>query len=96
MSGFVSIFLVIWAVVFFSSVASALKNARSRKKTVRSSDGHAVPKGEDLTCETNDGHHHTTGSESEFGKRYIVHNEPETGYVVLNGVKRKLTDCKNL
>ena len=29
----------------------------------------------------------------EFGPRYIVHDEPEEGYVILNGVKRKLTDC---
>ena len=28
--------------------------------------------------------------------RYIVHTDAETGYVVLNGVKRKISDCKYL
>ena len=90
-----SVFSVVWVFVFVVILISTVRTAK-RSRTVRSSDGHVIPKGEDLTCETNEGHHHTTGSESEFGKRYIVHNEPETGYVVLNGVKRKLTDCKNL
>lgn len=60
------------------------------EKTV-SDDGHPVPKSQDLTCETKHGHRH-----APTGPRYIVHEEPELGYVVLNGVKRRLTDCRNL
>ena len=65
------------------------RNFMPEKKTV-SSDGHAIPKDRDITCETQYGHDH-----SESGRRYIVHEEPETGYVVLNGVKRKISDLKN-
>lgn len=60
------------------------------------SDGHIVPRSEDLTCDTGSGHchaHQEAQMEQEFGKRYIVHSEPETGYVILNGVKRALKDC---
>lgn len=30
------------------------------------------------------------------GKHLIAHPEPEAGYVVLNGVKHRIEDCKNL
>lgn len=32
----------------------------------------------------------------DFLPRYSVAEQPETGYVILNGVKRKLRDCRNL
>ena len=35
-------------------------------------------------------------SEPDFGPRYVVTEQPEKGYVILNGVKRKLRDCRNL
>jgi len=53
----------------------------------------------DVTCETTKGHTHqkpTVAEERNYGKRYVVKNEKETGYVILNGVKRKLTDCGDL
>ena len=61
----------------------------------------AARKGEpkDVTCETTEGHAHrkpTANEEQNYGKRYVVRNEKETGYVILNGVKRKLTDCGGL
>ena len=31
-----------------------------------------------------------------IGRTLITHPEPEPGYVVLNGIKRKIEDCKNL
>ena len=87
--------IIVWIFLFFVIFTNMLKNLKGKPK-VRSSDGHRVPRNEDLTCETNDGHNHVRYSEEEYGKRYIVHNEPETGYVVLNGVKRRLEDCKYL
>ncbi|MEE1354878.1 hypothetical protein [Absicoccus porci] len=45
----------------------------------------------DVTCETQYNHDHDKQSE-----RYIVHDEPEQGYVILNGVKRRIEDCKDL
>ena len=86
--GVLGIFLL---AVTASHVNQAQKNVS--KPTV-SSDGHAIPKREDITCAGTYGHaHNNTALEQEYGKRYIVHNEPETGYVILNGVKRKLKDC---
>ena len=32
----------------------------------------------------------------DFLPRYSVAEQPETGYVILNGIKRKLRDCRNL
>jgi hypothetical protein len=51
-----------------------------------SSDGHTVPRGQDLTCERKYGHKH--GLEYSMGNdRYVVHEEPTQGYIVLNGKK---------
>lgn len=49
--------------------------------------------GTDVTCETQYDHTHEQMNTSEYGKRYVVRPQVENGYVVLNGVKRKLTDC---
>lgn len=71
-----------------------LSKKNLQKPFVKSSDGHIVPKEDDLTCDTVYGHQHSQAN--EFGRRYIVHEEPEEGYVVLNGVKRQIKDCKDL
>lgn len=85
-------------VLCFFLIAAAASSANKAKNGVRkptvSSDGHKVPKRNDVTCAGEYGHvHDNSALENEFGKRYIVHDEPETGYVVLNGVKRRLKDC---
>ena len=85
-------FSVLGTLLSFTAKAGRKKNRR-RRRTI-SDDGHYVPASEDLTCETAAGHRHE--SSSEYGQRYIVHNEPEDGYVVLNGVMRKIEECKNL
>jgi hypothetical protein len=54
-------------------------------------DGHRIPKSKDVTCEAY-GHRHPGSDEP----RYIVHDDPELGYVLLNGRKIKLEDCKYL
>ena len=86
---------IIWIVIV---VAFANVFARKGRRTI-SSDGHAVPKNQDLTCETKAGHVHpeiSAKDKADYGARYIVHNDPEMGYVVLNGVKRKISECKDL
>lgn len=89
-------FFVITVAVFVSLFTAVVKETKKRQG-VMSSDGHRVSAGEDLTCDTQHGHSHAgTGDSSEFGPRYIVHNDPEEGYVILNGVMRKLTDCRDL
>lgn len=91
--------IVIWLIcaifiVISISGSKAAASGNKVKKVTISSDGHRVARSQDLTCTTRYGHKHQ--ETSEFGKRYIVHEEPEIGYVILNGKKRKLTDCKNL
>jgi|GEM_PF-6042292 len=66
-------------------VATAKKVVK--KKTI-SDDGHEVAQEQDLTCENTYGHSHPETSE----RRYIVHEDPEEGYVILNGEKRKISE----
>lgn len=82
--------LVIYFAAFGTALAHSIKKAQHK---TMSSDGHVVPKSQDLTCEAKYDHHHVP---DENGKRYIVHEEPEDGWVVLNGVKRRIKDCKDL
>jgi len=91
MEAVIFVFVACWFLIVANII---VKTAHLRKPTI-SSDGHTVSPNEDLTCERVDGHVHSESStlEQEYGKRYIVHNEPENGYVILNGVKRKLKDC---
>lgn len=84
-------------IVFLVTLLAVSSVIGKNRKRTRSSDGHFVPADQDLTCGTKDGHTHSQeGNVAEYGSRYIVHNDPETGYVILNGIKRKLTDCRNL
>lgn len=85
---------IVFAFVIFNILSSSRKNARKKAKTI-SSDGHVVQANQDLTCETTQGHNHPR-MEEEFGRRYIVHEDPEEGYVILNGIKRRLEDCAKL
>lgn len=86
------IILVTWIII--AAVIAAVSSARRGTLRVppQSSDGHFVPRQQDLTCETQYGHQHG----NEPNKRYIVHEDPPEGYVILNGVKRKISDCKYL
>ena len=88
-------FFLVWIVIvltFFTIIfaSTKMKNPLKRRMTV-SNDGHVVPANEDLTCETVYGHDH-----GDRQPRYIVHEEPVEGYVVLNGIKRSLEECKYL
>jgi hypothetical protein len=89
---------LIWiaiVVVFASVITTALK----KKRTTIAADGHVIPPEKDITCEGKENHQHPKLSamdQKDYGPRYIVHDDPETGYVILNGIKRKITDCKDL
>ena len=89
--------LGVWVAVF--TVFRRMLAGKPARRRPISSDGHAVSPEQDLTCETKSGHSHPKMSakdEKDYGKRYIVHNDPENGYVILNGVMRKISDCKDL
>ena len=87
--------VIVWFMIAISIFSSILSAVRKKRYGVRSSDGHNVPIEQDLTCETKHGHIHQTEG-IEPAKRYIVHEDPEEGYVILNGIRRKITDCKDL
>lgn len=54
------------------------------------SDGHRVSKDQDISCRRF-GHKH-----EEFDTpRFIPHEDPEEGYIILNGVRMKLTEADN-
>ncbi len=96
--------IIAWAAVLLTIfTATSASLIRIRKPTV-AHDGHVLRRENDITCETQYGHNHprieefnpdgTSSSLSGPTPRYIVHDDPEEGYVVLNGIKRKLEDCK--
>lgn len=61
---------------------------RPSGKTPLASDGHRVPKDQDISCRRY-GHKH-----EEFDRpRFIPHEDPEEGYIILNGVKMKITEA---
>ena len=84
---FFLLFFLVWIVVV--TIITTIRNY-ARSETI-SSDGHIVSKEEDLTCNNIAGHSH-----KPVEGRYIVHNEPNNGYVVLNGEVKKIEDCKDL
>ena len=68
------------------------QNSKNRK--VMSSDGHKVSNEFDRTCETQFGHNHRT--EYSMDSRYVVHEEPTQGYIVLNGKKYSKNELNKL
>ncbi len=92
-----SMFFFVWIIIILTFAAVILgstktKNPVSRLKRTIADDGHVIPFENDITCETAYGHNHAATGE----RRYIVHEDPPEGYVVLNGIKRRIEDCKYL
>ena len=67
-----------------------LPGARKTGRPARSSDGHALSGEQDITCRQF-GHDHPEWEEP--ATRYIVHDDPEEGYIILNGKKMKITEA---
>ncbi len=83
------ILAITWFIIVF--IFGSRKTNEHSSKTI-SDDGHRIPKKQDITCYGEYGHDHP----EDVQPRYIVHEEPVEGYVILNGIKRKLEDCKHL
>lgn len=81
-------FFIVWFIVLLA-IISFISSKYAGKKTV-SDDGHTIERKNDITCNTKYNHNHPEE------RRYIVHEEPTQGYVILNGKKRKIEDCKYL
>lgn len=67
---------------------SAGAERRPSGKSPLASDGHRVPKDQDISCRRY-GHKH----EAFDTPRFIPHEDPEQGYIILNGVRMKLTEA---
>ena len=92
---FVWIFIVItFVIAILGSTASKFKG-KVRMPTI-AHDGHVIPRENDITCESTYGHNHAYAVSMGETPRYIVHEDPDDGYVVLNGVLRRIEDCKYL
>lgn len=67
-----------------------LPGAGNRRRPVRASDGHILSEMRDITCRQF-GHNHSSREEPEM--RYIVHDDPEQGYIILNGKKMRISEA---
>ena len=62
----------------------------SARRPARASDGHILKGVQDITCRQF-GHDHPEWEEPST--RYIVHDDPEDGYIILNGKKMRITEA---
>ena len=69
---------------------SMIKDARTGYRPPRSTDGHKLRKDQDITCRRF-GHRHS--EEEEPAVRFIVHDDIEDGYIILNGKKMHRTEA---
>ena len=67
-----------------------MKGARTGYRPPRSTDGHKLRKDQDITCRRF-GHRHS--EEEEPAARFIVHDDIEDGYIILNGKKMHRTEA---
>ena len=67
-----------------------IPGARSSNRTVRTSDGHRLSAEQDITCRQF-GHKHSEWEEPMI--RYVVHDDPEEGFIILNGKKMRITEA---
>jgi hypothetical protein len=78
------IFIIFFTLIVVSSaVSSAQKKSGPRSPIIEKSHDWHSPKGE-----------YGENHEDIVDDHIIPHAQPEIGYVVLNGIKRKLEDCK--
>ena len=97
MSAFVGYIIVIGIIVFFRSLKKRKKrgngsgqsrNGSRRNSPARSTDGHMLRGKQDITCRQF-GHVHP----EDTAPRFIVHDDPEDGYILLNGIKMRISEA---
>lgn len=99
----------VWAAVLIAVIASIIVSVRQGMKKSAHITPHreyetaenAYEESQSPIEETShEGHspygEYTRNHEDRIGRKLVPHPEPEPGYVVLNGVKRRIEDCKNL
>ena len=48
----------------------------------------------DISCETQYGHDHSNDYIENDTRHYVVREKVEPGYVIINGVKKRIDDCE--
>lgn len=66
------------------------QGSANKRRPVKASDGHILKGVQDITCRQF-GHNHPEWEEPE--SRYIVHDDPEDGFIILNGRKMRITEA---
>lgn len=74
--------------------SAAMNNSASQNFNNFSSNGQKIDKSFDYTCETR--YDHTHRPEYSMPNRYVVHEQPITGYIVLNGKRYSKKELKNM
>lgn len=67
-----------------------MEGKTGKRRAPRSTDGHVLGKEQDITCRQF-GHNHPEWEEPS--QRYIVHDDLEDGYIILNGKKMLRTEA---
>lgn len=67
-----------------------LPGLRGAKRPFSASDGHVMKGEQDISCRQF-GHDHPEWEEPSA--RYIVHDDPEEGFIILNGKKMRITEA---
>ena len=67
-----------------------MKDTKTGYRPPRSTDGHTLRKDQDITCRRF-GHRHSELEEPST--RFIVHDDIEDGYIILNGKKMRRTEA---
>ena len=88
MSLLIVILVIVMVLAVYTSTHKGTADETSPKNAKKTK--HA----DDLTCEAKYNHKHDALPTDT--PRYIVQEEPEEGYIVLNGKKIRKQDCKNL
>ncbi|WP_287387353.1 hypothetical protein [Lachnospira sp.] len=74
--------------------SASMNNSASQNFNNFSSNGQKIDKSFDYTCETR--YDHTHRPEYSMPNRYVVHEKPTTGYIVLNGKRYSKKELKNM
>ncbi|WP_027431256.1 hypothetical protein [Lachnospira multipara] len=74
--------------------SASMNNSASQNFNNFSSNGQKIDKSFDYTCETR--YDHTHRPEYSMPNRYVVHEQPTTGYIVLNGKRYSKKELKNM
>lgn len=70
------------------SSAGSLRDSLRGSNLARALDGHILRGDKDITCRQY-GHRH----EEDAAPRFIVHDDPEDGFIILNGVKMRISEA---